>query len=61
MLFRNLDIYGIAEYLSLSVLQVSSWIAALDLEFGLTGVSHKGRYNPVLTRFQAGICAQAYK
>ena len=36
MLFRNLDIYGIAEYLSLSVLQVSSWIAALDLAFGLT-------------------------
>ena len=36
MLFRNLDIYGIAEYLSLSVLQVSSWIAALDLEFSLT-------------------------
>ena len=35
-MFRNLDIYGIAEYLSLSVLQVSSWMAALDLELSLT-------------------------
>ena len=36
ILFRSLDMYGMAEFLSLYVPQVYSWTAGLNLAFGLT-------------------------